>query len=519
MQQKNEIKCNFTILSGRFICYNQIKERQKSLKGANSYRKEMIAMKNKKLLSAALALTCVLTAGACGGGNGSSARPASENTAADTTAPVETTPPATLKEEDKAAIEEIETDFEELENKTVRLLANFDLNPAAGKPKSVALEMFETKCGGHIEPILCSWDDRYDKLSTMVLGDDSPDMFSAEDLDIFPGKVIEGKFQAMDDYVDFDSELWAPMKHVNDMFSIKGRHYIGATSTDAGVVVIYNKKTIEENGLPDPAQLLEEGNWTWDTFYDMIAKFYSRPDEKFGIDGWEFENAFAVTSGVPYVDFKDGKLVSNLENPSIVGVQEFMLKLKRNDYPVPKSEYGWSVHPENIANGKTLFFPQGSYVLFEPENKAVFGDPEDVMFVPMPKCPSADAYYLPSVIKGFSIPMGAKNPKGTAAYLNCVMTCRDNEKVKEIEQNQVFEDYGWTQEMYDMLLKTRELTEAHPVFEYFKAVNDDVYDCVLNPSKETYNAGIPWSETVEEIKYELQTLLDTANEKLDSLTN
>ena len=207
----------------------------------------------------------------------------------------------------KAAIEEIETDFEELENKTVRLLANFDLNPAAGKPKSVALEMFETKCGGHIEPILCSWDDRYDKLSTMVLGDDSPDMFSAEDLDIFPGKVIEGKFQAMDDYVDFDSELWAPMKHVNDMFSIKGRHYIGATSTDAGVVVIYNKKTIEENGLPDPAQLLEEGNWTWDTFYDMIAKFYSRPDEKFGIDGWEFENAFAVTSGVPYVDFKDGK--------------------------------------------------------------------------------------------------------------------------------------------------------------------------------------------------------------------
>ena len=133
-QQKKEIKCNFTILSGRYICYNQIKERQKSLKGANSYRKEMIAMKNKKLLSAALALTCVLTAGACGGGNGSSARPASENTAADTTAPVETTPPATLKEEDKAAIEEIETDFEELENKTVRLLANFDLNPAAGKP-------------------------------------------------------------------------------------------------------------------------------------------------------------------------------------------------------------------------------------------------------------------------------------------------------------------------------------------------------------------------------------------------
>ncbi len=476
----------------------------------------MIKM-SRKILSAAIAAVCVLSVGACGGGGSRpEAATAASTTPAETTT---TTPPATLKEEDKQAIEEIETDLEKLENPTVRLLANFDLNPAAGKPKGVALEMFETKCGGKIEPILCSWDDRYDKLSTMVLGDDSPDMFSAEDLDIFPGKVIEGKFQAMDKYVDFGSDLWAPMKHVNDMFSINGSHYVGATSTDVGVVVIYNKKTIEENGLTDPVELLEEGNWTWDTFYDMIAKFYSRPDEKFGIDGWEFENAFAVTSGVPYVDFKDGKLVSNLENPSIVAVQEYMLNLKRNDYPVPKSEYGWSVHPEKIASGKTLFYPQGAYVLFEPDNLAVFGDIEDVMFVPMPKCTTADNYYLPSVIKGFSIPMGAKNPEGAAAYLNCVMTCRDNEKVKEIERNQIFDDYGWTQEMYDMLLEARELTDQHPVFEYYKAVNDDVYDCVLNPSKETYNAGTPWSQTVEEIKYELQSLLDTANGKLASITD
>ncbi|MBR5091240.1 MAG: extracellular solute-binding protein [Ruminiclostridium sp.] len=473
-------------------------------------------MTKKKILATALTAACILSAGACGGGS----RPESTGgtAAATTTAETTTTPPATLKEEDKAAIEEIETDLEKLENPTVRLLANFDLNPAAGKPKGVALEMFETKCGGKIEAILCSWDDRYDKLATMVLGGDSPDMFSAEDLDIFPGKVIEGKFQTMDDYIDFDSELWSPMKHVNDMFVIKDKHYIGATSTDAGVVVIYNKKTIEENGLTDPAQLLEEGNWTWDTFYDMMSKFCSRADEKFGIDGWEFENAFAVTSGVPYVDFKDGHLVSNLEDPAIVSVQEYMLNLKRNDLPVPKSEYGWTVHPEKIASGNTLFYPQGAYVLFEPDNVAAFGDMEDVMFVPMPKCTEADAYYLPSVIKGFSIPAGAKNPEGTAAYLNCVMICRDNEKVKEIEQNQIFEDYGWTQEMYDMLLKTRELTNEHPVFEYFKAVNDDVYDCVLNPSKETYNQGTPWSQTVEEIKYELQSYLDTANEKIDSLS-
>ena len=477
-------------------------------------------MKNKKLLSAALALTCVISAGSCAGGNtDGGTRPESQAAAATTAADsaATTTTPATLKEEDKAVIESIETDLPVLENGTIRLLANFDLNPAAGKPKGVALEMFETKCGGKVESILTSWDSRYDKLSTMVLADDAPDMFSAADLDIFPGNVIDGKFQAMDDYIDYDSELWAPMKHVNDMFSIKGKHYIGATSTDVGVVVIYNKKTIEEYGLPDPAQLLEEDNWTWDTFYEMMEKFCDRSDERFGIDGWEFENAFAVTSGVPYVDYNGSELVSNLTHPSIVKVQEYMLNLKRNDMPVPKGEYAWTVHPEKIANGKTLFYPQGSYVLFEPDNKAVFGEPDEIMFVPMPRCPDADAYYLPSIINGYSIPVGAKNPEGVAAYLNCEMICRDSDEVRAIEENQVFEDYGWTQEMYDMLLKTRDLTEAHPVFEYFKAVNDDVYDCVLNPSKESYNQGTPWSQTVEEIKYELQALLDAANEKLNNI--
>jgi len=518
MQQNFEIKVNFPIFIFTLPCYNSI-IKALCLSERRSYRKGTKFMKNKKLLSAALALTCIVSAGSCAGNNSNSgARPESQaattTTAADTAT---TTPPATLKEEDKAVIEEIQTDLPVLENGTIRLLANFDLNPAAGKPKGVALEMFETKCNGKVESIICSWDDRYDKLSTMVLADDAPDMFSAADLDIFPGNVIDGKFQAMDNYVDYDSELWAPMKHVNDMFSIKGKHYIGATSTDVGVVVIYNKKTIEEYGLTDPAKLLEEGNWTWDTFRDMMTVFCDRSDERFGIDGWEFENAFAVTSGVPYVDYKDGKLVSNLTHPSIVKVQEYMLDLKRNDMPVPKGEYGWTVHPEKIANGKTLFYPQGSYVLFEPDNKAVFGAPDEVMFVPMPKCTDADAYYLPSIINGYSIPVGAKNPEGVAAYLDCEMICRDSAEVRAIEEAQVFDDYGWTQEMYDMLLKTRELTEAHPVFEYFKAVNDDVYDCVLNPSKESYNQGIPWSQTVEEIKYELQALLDAANEKLNNI--
>ena len=473
----------------------------------------------KKILTAVTAAACILSVGACGGNGG--ARP--EATAAPnatTTAPAQTTtttPPATLAEEAKEAINEIETDLPELENKEVHLLACFDLNPRGGQVKSPAIEMFERKLGGKIVTDLCSWNDRYDKLATLVNAGDSPDMFSAEDLDIIPGNIIfQQKFMAMDKYIDYDSELWAPVKELNDQFALNGKHYLGLTSTDLKTVLIYNKKTIEENGLSDPAQLVMDGEWDWNAMYDMFSKFCNPADEIYGIDCWEFEPDFALTCGVPYVGMKDGQIVHNLKDPMVQKVQDFFLKLNRAEIPMPVTK---REIPLNIGQGKTLFFAKGAYCLYEPTTIEGMGmTTEDLMFVPLPKCPEADEWYLPSVVKGFSIPLGAKNPEGTAAYLNCVMICRDNEKVKEIEENQLFNEYGWTQEMYDMLIHARELTDAHPVFDYQKTINDDLYGELNEETKASYNHGTPWGDTVDALADLTQTYIDEANERLAALS-
>ncbi len=457
------------------------------------------------------ALLAVTTLASCnnGGGRPQSNGDDSNASAAETTG--ETTPPATLKLEDQEAIKEIEVDLPKLENPEVKLLACFDLNPAAGKPKGVALEMFETKCGGKIVSDVCTWDSRYDKLSTLVLSGDAPDMFSAEDFDIVPKGIISGKFQAMDKYIDYNSELWAPVKDINDQFMLNGKHYVGLTSTDVGTVIIYNKRTIENNNLPDPAELLAEDNWNWDTFYDMMIKFSDNLEGKVGYDCWEFEHAFAASSGTPWIGLENGRLVSNLESEPITRVEEYFTKFQKNGVRHAAD----SEDAANVGLGKTLFFGKGVYVLTEPKNVGNFGEMEDIMFVPMPKCPYTDDYYLQAVVKGFAIPTGAKNPEGTAAYLNCVMICRDNETVKEIEKNQLFEDYGWTQEMYDMLLKTRELTVAHPMFDYFKAVNDSVEDFINGNVKDPcFYDKFSWSQLLESIKYGVQSELDEANKKL-----
>lgn len=163
----------------------------------------------------------------------------SSSTAPATTASTTT---ATMNEEDANKVAEIEIEAQPLENGTVKFLSSWDLNPAEGQPISVALEMFRTKFGGRIELVNTTWESRYEKLATLVASDDSPDMFSAGDMDVFPRGTIKGMFDPLDDYVDFGSELWAPMAAVNEQFAYNGKHYVGAIDTDSQCMMFYNAK-------------------------------------------------------------------------------------------------------------------------------------------------------------------------------------------------------------------------------------------------------------------------------------
>ena len=422
---------------------------------------------------------------------------------------------ASMNEEDASKVAEIELPGDKLENPTVKFLSEWDLNPADGQPVSVALELFQTKYGGRIELVKTTFEERYTKLAMLISADESPDMFSAGDMDVFPKGVISRQFDALDPYIDFDSDLWKPMSEVNNLFSINGKHYVGATDVESDCVMFYNKRTLTENGLDDPAELLAKGEWDWDALWKMMVQFCDRSQEKYATDGWWFEGAISLTTGTPYIGMKDGKIVHNLDTANVEKVQEYMLNMKKNDLPFPKSEYGWKVIPKNIADGKTLFYPVGTYALY-PYNNYIqdFGNMEDVMFVPMPKYPGADNYYLPARVSGFSLCKGAPNPKGVAAYLNCAMATRESEVAKEIGKKQAFEEYGWTQEQWDMFEKVNAMTAEHPVVEMYNAVSQTIADYINNPMKEGYNSGASWVQTRDSIRNPIQLELDSINKEL-----
>ena len=463
-------------------------------------------MKNfKRTIAFVSALTLMGTMAACGNGGGSASN--------ETT----TTAPKELNEEEKAAVDQMLEvgEDEKLENGTIKWLSWYDINPADNKPKLAALELFETKYGGKIEFIPTTWDNRFNDLSTQVLGGSSPDIFPGQEGDTFPERVINGMFEAWDDYLDFnDADLWTEgAKKLSDVHMMGGKHYLVATTTDSKCIMIYNKKTIEENGLDDPAELLAAGTWDWNAFRKMCLDYCDREEDKFAYDSWYFETNFLLTTGVAPISTENGLLKTNLTSAEIERAENFMYDLKKDDLPLPKAEFNWEEQPQRMSEGKTLFYPIGTWALWEADLSA-YGELDEIMFVPMPKDPSADKYYLPASMDAYVLCKGAQNPEGAAAFMKCKLISAKDENALAIEEKQYRTDYGWTDEMVDMWYTVRELTDANPVINIHAGLQADYANAIDDGLKQTSFNGTDWAQTRESIGGLAEIIVEETNTKI-----
>jgi ABC-type glycerol-3-phosphate transport system substrate-binding protein len=285
----------------------------------------------------------------------------------------------------------------ELENKTIKWMSDWDINPdGTGKNVPIDLAVFQERYGGVIEYHQVTYENRYEKLAEAINSGDGIDFFYAGNMDAFPKGAVRGMFQPLDDYIDFSSELWEDVQDINDSVMWDGSHYMAIVqATGDNCAVIYNKKTIEEAGFDDPAELYEKGEWDWDAFQEMLEGFVDTDNQKYGIDGWWFEFGLMNTTGVPAISLEDGQLVNNLSDPSMERVQNWLYDLySTNCVAIGVGDYGWSAKPKYIGEGKTLFYPCGLYTLYRSADQWQGDFGEDAFFVPMPKDPSADEYLL-----------------------------------------------------------------------------------------------------------------------------
>lgn len=477
-------------------------------------------MKNYKKIAAG-ALAIVMTAGltACGGAGGGE-----EITTTTTTQATVEINTAELSEEDAQKVADVADLLTgELENKTIKWFSFYDPFHAStsGNTKALSLELFEEKYDGEIEYIQTTWNNRFNDLSTKVVSGDGIDFIAGGDLDSFPKGVTNGMFQPVDQYIDYDSELWSNVKDLNDYFELNGKHYLLATAATAGPVVYYNRQTIENFGFDDPADLLEKGEWTWDTFKQMLLDYCDVDSECYGLDGWFNEQPLMLTCGVPSVELKDGKLVHNFFDPNLERSMNFMKSLSDNGLTLDKNIFAWQTHIEFIGEGKELFYISGLYEIGSaPEIwTKTFGEPEDVMFVPLPKDPEADKYYLPAGLEGYMMCKGAQNPEGVIKFMECILAANTDERTKQIARDKSVNDYGWTDEMLEMQDKITEMTAENPVYDIHAGCPTDMYNLIDSGETGIRAAfyGLDWPTVRDTLVDAVQIYIDEFNKEVEAM--
>ena len=472
---------------------------------------------SKKIIAGLMALSMTAGLTACGGGDGGETT--SEETTTTTTAKTVAVNTEELKEDEETVLEDVMSQLQdvELENKTVKWLAHYDLNPGSnGASKSVGLEMFEKKYGGTIEWIPTTWNTRFDDLSTKVLGGDGVDIFPGDDVANFPKGIVNGMFQPIDDYIDINSAIWQNTKEAMELYNFGGKHYELITNVTAEALVIYNKATIEANGLDDPWDLYEQGEWNWDTFKSMLLDFVDEDSDQWGLDGFWAEKALFLSAGTPSVSTNGTDIVCNINDATVEKAMNYQYDLFTNGLVFPREQFNWAEQPQMMGEGRQLFYIVGSYsVEADPETWTTAIDPENLGIVPVPSPADSDPWQG-AKLNGFALCKGSANPQGAALFAECNVLGSADERAIAISDRKALDDYQWSQEILDHNKEINELARKYPVIDLAAGCSADIASLTTDGGDQiglrAALHGVDWASNREAIADTIIMLVEEVNQ-------
>jgi hypothetical protein len=403
----------------------------------------------------------------------------------------------------------------------LKWLATYDQNPTtSGQPKTSALELFEVKYGGSVEWYQTTWEMRSDDLSRYVLGGEGIDFVPGDDEENFPKGIVSGMFVPVDDYIDLSHELFDPTREAMELLNFGGKHYEIIYNVAALYLVSYNKQTIEENGLEDPYEQWQNGEWNWDTFKESLMAFVDPENEMLGLDGWYNDRALYMSAGVPIVSAKDGKLVSNINDPTIEKAMNYGYDLWQNGLNVDQALYNWNPPLYYMGEGKELFYIGGWWHYTQhPDTWVTKIPPENLGIVPVPS-PADQEPVTAARLDGFAICKGANNPEAVAAFAYCWMIANQDPELKTISVRQFADTYQIPEELVRINEQIDQVAKDNPVIDLAAGASEDIFNITVNggDSAGTRAAfkGVEWSTTREATADTLNMLIEEVNVALEN---
>jgi len=394
-------------------------------------------------------------------------------------------------------------------------LSDYDLNPAEGESKSVALSLFEDVYGGKVTYLPTTAEDKYNELASQINAGAAVDMFPY-DAQVFPDGVMRDLFEPLDPYfedMDMDSGMWDEMSGVIDMFAYKGQHYVVPYSISDPFLLTYSRKLMHSEGIDDPRKLWQEGKWDWNAMKSMIEKFRANnPDVyRVGINGWYGQAALAST-GHKVVEFDGNALKNNMQDPEIANAVSLTNDILLNGW---YSSYWRDTFPTDF---NTLFFASSDWTL--PISNAANPD-ADLMIVPFPKEPNADKNYISCNFNARMLVKNSDKSKAVAEYIKCERLAVSDETMKKkakeaattVQKNTSGSFRSFiTEEQYDALTEYTDLSKMTPVFDYGYGMGDVMtgYGIYTNDTR-----GVMYRITDTEVGKDWEAIKNTFSPVID----
>jgi len=252
------------------------------------------------------------------------------------------------------------------------------------------------------------------KLAIWQNSGNSPDVMYIKPEENWPNLMNQNLVQPIDSYININEAFWGSCKDTMKSLELGGKNYFIPTSITTYGNVIYNPDVFKNAGLKTPEQLLYAGDWTWATFEEYAKKLTKKnaTDETKSVYGvhLRYPQAWHGTVGMDYIGYENGKWVSNLQNSK--------LKEAIEKYKELNDKYGGKGDDATATRQMLISGRIGMYVTCE---SGAIEFPEQfkngsLVSVCMPRYSKNEPYYNSSVINGYVIPKGAKNPEAGMAF-------------------------------------------------------------------------------------------------------
>lgn len=321
---------------------------------------------------------------------------------------------------------------------------------------------------------------------------------------------------AATEYIDLERPWWSDS--LMEQSSVNGKLYFASGDISTNLLyqmycVYFNKGMIEDYGLENPYELVEDNKWTIEKMFEMSEGVYNDLDgdgkksigDRFGTAvPYITSDAFFFSAGMNTTEIVDGvpRVSSDFTGEKVQDLLTFLcgqLHGSQDNYPEPEGEQS----KFTFSYGNTLFGVQTLQMAKSKLRDVTFG----YGILPMPKYDESQADYY--TITGFpyslySIPIDAPDEDMSSAVLEALASVSYREvspALFEVAMKVKYTTDDDSARMFDIIRDTI-------MFDFGRVFTDNLESLTFNMFRDSVrDDNTNWASTYEAKKSRLESLL------------